>query len=100
MLEQHAHAAGRALAPHLGRRAPQHRDLPPRRPGQAQDLAQQHRLARAGAAHQRQHLAALHGEVQVLVHGEGFIALAKLRPQALNVHDGRLAGRDGDVLGQ
>jgi hypothetical protein len=33
---------------------------------QAQDLAQQHRLAGARAADQRQHLAAAHGEVQVL----------------------------------
>jgi len=61
VLEQHAHTAGGPFAPHLGGRTAKHGDRATRRPGQAQYLAQQHRLAGARAPHERQHLAALHG---------------------------------------
>ena len=70
MLEQHADAAGRALCAQLLRRLAQHLDLALGRLLQPQDLAQQHGLARARAADDGQHFAALHGEVQVLVHHE------------------------------
>ena len=71
VLEQHADAAGRARrGPSRATGWPSTLDLARGRLLQAQDLAQQHGLAGARAAHQRHHLAALHGEVQVLVHHE------------------------------
>jgi hypothetical protein len=59
---------------------------------QPQDLAQQHRLAGARAAHQGQHLAAVDVQVQVLVHGERALAFAKDAPQ-VDAHHARRPGR-------
>jgi hypothetical protein len=82
VLEQHADPAGSAtLAQSRGRLA-QHFNGAPGRRFQPQNLAQQHRLARARAAHQRNHLAALHAEVQVLVHHKRW---AELGPQLADV---------------
>ncbi len=75
--------------PHFRRRAAQHGDGAARGLRQAQNLAQQHGFARARAADQRQHFAALHDELQVLVHGKGFGAFAEHRPQPFGFDDGR-----------
>jgi hypothetical protein len=91
MLEQHAHAAGSALAAHFAGRAAQHLDAALGGLQQPQHLAQQHGLARARSADDGQHLAALHIEVQVLVHGKGVLAFAEHAPQSGDAHDG-LAG--------
>jgi|GEM_PF-5222450 len=77
LLEQHAHAAGRAPAGELRGGLAQHGHAAVGGPGQAQDVAQQHRLAGARSAHEREDLAAPHREVQVLVDGEGLVALAE-----------------------
>ncbi|MOA36937.1 hypothetical protein D3C78_1584960 [compost metagenome] len=97
MLEQHAHAAGRAIAPHFGGRAPEHFDAALARLQQPQHLAQQHGLACARAADDGQHFAALDFQVQVLMHGERVLALAEHAPQPLDAHHGRLRwhGRRG-----
>ncbi len=89
VLEQHAHAAGGARPAHFGGGPAQHRDAALGGSGEPQHLAQQHRLAGARAAHEREDLAAPHGEVEVLVHGEGLVALAEHGGEAADLDHGR-----------
>ena len=60
-------------------------DAAGRGPLKQDHLAQQHRLARAAAAHNRQDFALLHGEAEVFVHG----VAAKARAQTLHLDHGR-----------
>src|SRR6185369_14725407 len=92
----HADAAGRSPLPQLPDRLAQdlHRAL--LRRFEAQDLAQQHGLAGARAAHQRQHFAPLHGQVQVLVDHGASLGRGEYRAQLADLHHRRSAAGQGE----
>ena len=67
LLKEHAHARRRARPAQLGGGPPQHAHAASRWRVQPQHLAQQHGFAGAGAAHEREHFAPAHGEIEVFV---------------------------------
>ena len=86
MLKQHANAAGRAFAAHAGSGLAQHRDAAARWMLQAQNLAQQHGLATARAAHNRQQLAGFDAQTQVPMHHRVHPGVVKHRPEFVNLN--------------
>ena len=89
MLKQHAHPTGGTLAPQLRGGLAQHGHLAACGRLQPQDLAQQHGLAAARAAHNRHELALADGEVKVLVDHGVAPGRAKYRPEFVDLHHGR-----------
>ncbi|MCY1558346.1 hypothetical protein D9M68_952700 [compost metagenome] len=79
MLEQHAHV-GCAGCAEFARGLAQHLDRALRGFLQPEDLSQQHRLAGARAADERQHLAAVDVQVEVAVHHLLAVGVLEHRP--------------------
>jgi len=85
VLKQHADPTSGTCPAQFGRRTAQHSNLTSGGLGQAQYLAQQYRFAAARTAHDRQQLALINGEIQILVNKHRLRIGGKFRPELIDL---------------